>query len=114
VKRPKLTWWESAWLVLLACRRQNWSCAILLVQPETLLRWHRDLLRFVWLHKPKPRKASGWPTLPTEKIALIRQIANENLLWGAERIRGELVVYEKSIFIRRKATVKLLAADNRG
>jgi putative transposase len=91
VKRPKLTWWERAWLVLFACRLNHWSSALLLVKPETLLRWHRDLFRFVWKHKSKPRTGGGWPTLSKAKVALIRQMANENLLWGAERIRGELL-----------------------
>jgi len=91
VKRPKLTWWERAWLVCLASRSMDWKSALLIVKPETLLRWHRDLFRFVWKHKSKPRKAGGRPTLSKDKITLIRQMAGENLLWGAERIRGELL-----------------------
>jgi hypothetical protein len=54
IKRPKLTWWDRALLVFLASRIAHWKDALLIVQPETLLRWHRDLFRMVWRHKSKP------------------------------------------------------------
>jgi transposase InsO family protein len=49
------------------------------------------IVSLVWKYKAKPKTAGGRPTLSKDKIALIRQIANENLLWGAERMRGELL-----------------------
>jgi transposase InsO family protein len=58
------------------------------VQPDTLLRWHRELFRY-W--KRKSKAASRKPKVAEETIALIRQMAKENRLWGAERIRGELL-----------------------
>jgi putative transposase len=61
----------------------------LIVQPDTLLRWHRELLRLVW--KRKSHAASHTPKLAAETIALIRELAAQNRLWGAERIRGELL-----------------------
>ena len=62
----------------------------MIVQPETVLRWHRDLLRWVWKRKSRPRKR-GKPPLTDDIVSLIKQMAQENRSWGAERIRGELL-----------------------
>jgi len=59
------------------------------VQPDTLLRWHRELFRLYW--KRKSKTASRKPKIAEETIALIREMATNNRLWGAERIRGELL-----------------------
>jgi putative transposase len=76
-------------LVLLSNKVQAWQQALLIVQPETLLRWHRDLFRWVWRRKSKATNCK--PKQPLEPIALILRLVNENWLWGAERIRGELL-----------------------
>ena len=88
VKRPAVTPADRALLVLLAGRVRAWRQALLLVQPETLLRWHRAGFRALWRRKSRP--GPGRPPLAAETIALIRRMAAENPLWGAERIRGEL------------------------
>ena len=62
---------------------------LFLVQPETLLRWHRELFRLYW--KRRSKASSHKPKVAAETIALIREMAKENRLWGAERIRGELL-----------------------
>jgi len=64
---------------------------LLIVKPETVLRWHRELFRWHWRRKSEPKRAIGRPRLPTEQVALIRRLASENLSWGTERIRGELL-----------------------
>jgi hypothetical protein len=89
VKRPSLTRTDRALLVLLARLARTWQQAIVIVQPDTLLRWHRELFRLVW--KRKSKSASHTPKVAPETIALIRQMAKDNWLWGAERIRGELL-----------------------
>jgi transposase InsO family protein len=61
-----------------------------LVKPETILRWHREGFRLFWRWKSRSRKAIE-PRISYEVIALIRRMARENRLWGAERIRGELM-----------------------
>jgi putative transposase len=48
VKRPQLNWRERGIMVLLASKLRNWKSALIIVQPDTLLRWHRDLFRLVW------------------------------------------------------------------
>ena len=76
-------------LVLLARFTRFWKQALHIVQPDTLLRWHRDLFRFYW--RMKSKRKQNKPKIPPETIDLIRKMANENRLWGAERIRGELL-----------------------
>jgi len=88
VARPAVTRADRALLVLLAGRVRAWRQALLLVQPETLLRWHRAGFRALWRRKSRP--GPGRPPLTAETVTLIRQIAAKNPLWGAERIRGEL------------------------
>jgi hypothetical protein len=58
-------------------------------KPETLLPWHRELFRLFWKHKSKVHARK--PRLSSETISLIKQMAANNRLWGAEGIRGELL-----------------------
>jgi putative transposase len=89
VKRPALTPADRSRLVLLARLARGWRAALLIVQPETLLRWHRQGFRLVW--RAKSAAASKRPQATTETVAAIQRLATENRLWGAERIRGELL-----------------------
>jgi putative transposase len=89
VKRPTFTRTDRILLVLLARLVRSWQQALFIVQPDTLLRWHRELFRQFWKHKSKAHACK--PKVASETIALIRQMAKENRLWGAERIRGELL-----------------------
>jgi len=61
VKRPALTWRDRTLFVLLASKLRTWKQALLIVQPETLLRWHRDLFRRVWRRRSRPRKRGKPP-----------------------------------------------------
>ena len=89
VKRPTCTKTDRLILVLLARASRAWKHALFIVQPETLLRWHRQGFRLFW--KYKSRAASSKPKIPAETVALIKEMAAQNRLWGAERIRGELL-----------------------
>ena len=62
--------------------------ALLIVQPETVLRWHRQGCRLVWRCTSAPRSRPS--PLATDTIDFIGQMARDNPLWGAERIQGEL------------------------
>ena len=89
VKRPGFRKTDRFLLVILARMVRTWKQAIFLVQPETLLRWHRELFRWFWKRKSQAR--SSKPKLSPETISLIKEMAANNRLWGAERIRGELL-----------------------
>lgn len=94
VQRPKLSCRDRALIVLLASKLRSWRQALIIVQPDTVLRWHRDLFHWIWRRKSKPKKKPGRPSLTDTVITLIKQIAKENRTWGAERIRGELLKLE--------------------
>jgi transposase InsO family protein len=87
-KRPKLNLVDRLKLLIGARLLPSWRRAIAIVQPETVLRWHRAGFRLFWRRRSRPRKTSP---LPPETIDLIRDMAARGRLWGAERIRGELL-----------------------
>ena len=89
VKRPRFTQADRVLFVLLASRLQTWKEALLIVKPETILRWHRQGFRLFW--KRKSRATSQGPKIPTETITLIKEMATNNRVWGADRIQGELL-----------------------
>jgi putative transposase len=87
VARPRMDWADRAVLAGLARllpRRPVWRG--LLVQPATLLRWHRELVRRRWTY-PHGR---GRPSVAAELRALVLRLARENPTWGYRRIHGEL------------------------
>src|SRR5439155_18692192 len=89
VKRPACTRTDRMLLVLLASIVRTWKHALFIVQPETLLRWHRQGFKLFW--KYRSRATSPKPRISQETVALIQEMARDNRLWGAERIRGELL-----------------------
>jgi putative transposase len=86
--KPRLGLGDRLRLLLSAALLPAWQKAIVVVQPETVLRWHRAGYRLFWRHKSKPRTRSR---LEAATIDLVRDMAKRNRLWGAERIRGELL-----------------------
>jgi hypothetical protein len=64
------------------------SRAMLIIRPDTLVRWHRAGFRLYW--RWKSRGHVGRPRVEHELRALIRQMSAENTLWGAPRIHGEV------------------------
>ncbi|MGO9836794.1 MAG: integrase core domain-containing protein [Polyangiaceae bacterium] len=84
--RVRWTPWERFTMGLAARLAPAWRTAVLLVQPATIVRWHRAWFRALWRRRSRPL---GRP--PTVRAALIREIAMNNPRWGAERIRGELL-----------------------
>ncbi len=74
-------------LVLLS-RLFNWKDALVVVQPQTLVRWHRQGFRLFWRWKSRP----GRPPIPIELRHLICEMALSNPSWGEERIANELLL----------------------
>jgi putative transposase len=66
----------------------NWRDAIVIVRPSTVVGWHRLGWRLFWRWKCRP----GRPRIPVELRGLIHRMAQENSLWGEERISSELLV----------------------
>src|ERR1700681_2641006 len=62
---------------------------VTIIEPETLVRWHRAGFRCYWRWKSRSR--GGRPQIETDLCALIRQMSMKNPLWGAPRIHGELL-----------------------
>ena len=87
VARPDLTWSDRAVIAMLAklIPRERW--AAYLVTPETILRWHRALVRRRWTY---PHRRPGRPALPQETVELIVRLARAFPRWGYPRIVGEL------------------------
>ncbi len=67
----------------------DWRSALVIVKPDTLLRWHRNGFRLFWRWKSKPR---GRPKLATELRELIWAMAADNPTWGEARIADELLL----------------------
>ncbi len=89
IRRPQVHHDDRLLLLILARLCRRWRDTLHVVNPETLLRWHRDLFKFVWRRRSRSR---GQPRrLAPEVVMLIQAMAKDNVLWGAERIRGELL-----------------------
>jgi hypothetical protein len=84
VARPRIDWTDRAVLAGRLRPRRVWQRR--LVQPTTLLRWHRDLVRRRWSY-PHRR---GRPGVAAEIRALVLRLASENPTWGYRRVQGEL------------------------
>ena len=101
-ERALLVWMTRLWPCLLGLAR--------VVQPDTILRWHRAGFRAYWRWKSQGRV--GRPRIERELRDLIRRMSKENPLWGAPRIHGELLklgfeVAESTVskyIIRRRGT----------
>ena len=76
VKRPTCTKTDRVLLVLLARMVRTWKQKLFIVQPETLLHWHRELFRLVW--KRRSKAPAHKPKVAVETIALIREMATKN------------------------------------
>ena len=89
VKRPRLHLLDRLLLAAAskAMPRARWSSFI--VKPETLLRWHRELIRRKWTYRKTGRP--GRPPIEPEVSAHIVRLGRENPRWGYQRIRGELL-----------------------
>ncbi len=87
--RPRLTNADRAFWVFLQRTWPRWRDVLLIVQPETVVRWHRRGFKTYWRWKSR-RRHSGRPKTDLEVRDLIRRMASENG-WGAPRIHGELL-----------------------
>jgi hypothetical protein len=88
--RPRLRDGDRRFWIL-ACRWvPRWRESLLVVQPATVLGWHRRGWTAYWRWRSRCRRGGGRPRIAGELRALIRRMAAENFLWGQRRIQGEL------------------------
>jgi putative transposase len=102
--RDRLFW------VALAGSWRNWHTALIIVRPDTVIRWHRDWLRRRWTHRPH-RRHDGRPAIDQQIRTLVREMATANPLWGAPRIHGELRTL--GVHVSERTVSRLLAPHTR-
>ncbi len=82
-RRDRLFW---VWLSKLW---KDWACCLLIVNPDTIVRWHREGFRLYWRWKSR-NEPTGRPKIDVEICNLVRRMSRENPTWGAPRIQSEL------------------------
>ena len=87
-KRPRLKPSDRAMWAMLSRILPDWKRHLTIVQPDTVVRWHRAGWRVYWRWRSNPRR--GRPKVSVEARTLIGRMSLENPLWGAPRIHGEL------------------------
>ena len=88
--RPRLRPVDRLFWTWLCHLWPGWRHALVIVKPDTVLRWHRRGFRLYWRWKSRPR-GPGRPRIPRAVQELIRQMCRANPTWGAPRIHGELL-----------------------
>ncbi len=108
--RPKLTVADRLLFVWLYRLFPSVLNAVTIVQPETVIRWHRTGFRLYWRWKSRSR--GGRPRIPGEIRRLIREMSLANRQWGAPRIHGELL--KLGIEVAQSTVAKYMAKSGRG
>jgi putative transposase len=90
MKRPKFRKRDRVFWVWLSRLWSGWRSCLMIVKPETVVRWHREGFKLYW--RWKSRKKRGRPKTDAEIRKLIRRMARDNPLWGAPRIQSELAL----------------------
>jgi putative transposase len=85
--RPHQAEDSARWLMARLSRLFDWRSVLVVVKPDTLIRWHRRGFGLFWRWKSKP---IGRPSVPKNLQELIRKMAAENPTWGEEHIANEL------------------------
>src|SRR6266851_121416 len=88
-RRMHLRWIDRALFVWLYRRYPRILDALSIIEPETVVRWHRKGFTGYW--RWKSRSPGGRPRIAREVRDLIRRMSFENSLWGATKIHGELL-----------------------
>jgi putative transposase len=91
VGRPRLARWDRVFWLWLSRVWVSWRSSLVIVQPATVLAWHRRGFQLYWRWKSRAPSV-GRPRLDPELRRLIRRMARENPTWGRRRIRAELAL----------------------
>ena len=90
--RPALNLFDKFFWVAISRLWSRWKQAVIMVTPETVVRWHRAAFRMYWMLISRVRGPVGRRPTPKELRKLIFRIVAENPTWGAPRIHGELLM----------------------
>jgi putative transposase len=90
--RPRLSAFDKLFWVAARKFWSGWNQALLVVTPETVVRWHRTGFRLYWRLISKVRRPIGRRQTPKQVRQLIFRMVAENPIWGAPRIHGELLM----------------------
>ena len=88
--RPKLGRLDRMLWVWLSRKWSDWRRDLVIVKPDTVVRWHRASFKAFWRWKSRKLDGVGRPAKGKEVIDLIRKLSKENPLWGAPHIHAEL------------------------
>jgi putative transposase len=89
VKKPRFHRRDRLFWVWLSLIWSGWRSALVIVRPETVIRWHQRGFRLYWRWKSR-RRSMGRPKVDREIRDLVRRLCRENPTWGAPRIQSEL------------------------
>jgi hypothetical protein len=89
IKRPKLQNRDRLFWAWLSRVWPDWKSTLIIVKPETVVKWHRQRFKLYWRRKSQAGTV-GRPKISQEIRDLIRQMSRENPTWGAPRIQSEL------------------------
>ncbi len=81
-KRPKIRLRDRVFWVFLPRIWKDWKSVLIVVKPETVIRWHRKGFKLFWAYKSR-KKGVGRPSIDPEIRELIKKMAKKNPLWGA-------------------------------
>ena len=112
VKLPTIRTRNRIFWAIVSNLWKDWKSALIIVQPDTVIRWHRKGFRLFWKFKSSRRRVRR-PSIDSNIRRLIEDMAMANPLWGAPRIHGELMklaieVHERTVskIIRKFRTGK--------
>jgi putative transposase len=88
--QPRLTTMDKLFWVILHQLWPGWKRALVIVQPETVIRWHRAGFKLYWKWLSRHRPSAGRKCVNKDLRDLIFKMVAENQTWGAPRIHGEL------------------------
>jgi hypothetical protein len=113
-RRPYFCRIDRLFWIVLSRWWQSWRESLMIVQPETVLRWRRSGCLAPWRYRSSGssgRWRGGRPRISSELRNLIRQMTQENFLWGAPRIHGELLMLGYTVSQAPSRAICLHQAD---
>ena len=89
-KQPALNNRDRMFWIFLSRFWSGWRKAVVIVQPDTVVRWHKSAFKPYWRRKSRGGKR-GRPPLDPEVKAIVLRMANSNPTWAAPKVHGELL-----------------------